>query len=270
MAGSLGTSLFEVRQGPGDWSDAPTRDLALLLNVGADIRSSRVDLGSGRLNQLTKSGEFIVTPPGSATDIQVDTDHHLMILAIPYARLCEAKQGCGLPTDGCFGRLHAQYNADPEVPRLMARLWAAMLGPNAGSALLSDALVLQLVSRLIDMAVRQNRPASGGLAAWQVRAAQEMIRDRLAETVTLADLAEAVGLSQWHFCRAFGETVGVTPHRAQVLARLDHARDRLAKSREPITEIAFDCGYQSSQAFARVFRKEVGTTPAAYRREVQT
>jgi AraC-like DNA-binding protein len=34
----------------------------------------------------------------------------------------------------------------------------------------------------------------------------------------------------------------------------------------PVTEIAFDVGYESSQALARLFRREVGLSPSDYRR----
>lgn len=269
MAGTLSATLLETRQGPGDWSAPPSSDLCVTVNVGNIMRWSCVDLGAGRLKDGMQRGEFGLTPPGTATQIVMDDYADMIILCVPYARLLSIQGEAGLPKDGDFGRLHAQINVDPEMPRLFAQLWGAMHGAHAGSVLLSDALVLQVMSRLLDLAGRKNRPATGGLAPWQVRKAREIILDRLAETVTLVELAEAVGLSPWHFCRAFAQTVGVTPHRAQMLARLDQAREMLGADGNSITDIALNCGYQSSQAFSRVFRKETGATPAAYRRAVR-
>jgi len=85
-------------------------------------------------------------------------------------------------------------------------------------------------------------------------------------TLSLQRLADTVRLSPYHFCRAFRVSTGVPPHRFLIRTRMERARALLA-GKMSITEIASDCGYQSSQAFARVFRKEVGTTPADYRRE---
>lgn len=267
MAGALGATLMEARQGPGDWSAPASSDLTVTLNIGHVMHWQCVDLGAGRLKDGMQRGDFGLTAPGAATQIVMDGENDMLLLSIPYTRLLSTQNSAGLPEDGDFGKAHTQINVDPELPRMMSQLWAAMHGAHAGSALLSDALVLQVVSRLIDLAGRQNRPATGGLAPWQMRKAQEIIRDRLSETVTLAELAEAVGLSPWHFCRAFSRTAGVTPHRAQMLARLDLARELLTNKCQSITEIALDCGYQSSQAFSRVFRQEMGQTPASFRRK---
>jgi AraC family transcriptional regulator len=265
-AGGLGASLFEVSQGPGDWSDDANSDLVVFLNTGPNIDRQRVNLGAGPLPPSLRAGEFAVTPPASATEIEVDDPQHLLVLCLPWQRVMERTVVSGLPVNGDFGRLHAQTHRDPEVPRLMLRLWAAMRGPHASSALLADSIVLHILSRFSASAERQ-RHAIGGLAPWQVRLAQRLIRDRLADPITLAELGDAVGLSAFHFCRAFHQSVGVSPHRAQILARMERACGLLEASTKTITEIALECSYQSSQAFSRVFRKEIGATPLVYRRD---
>ena len=49
--------------------------------------------------------------------------------------------------------------------------------------------------------------------------------------------------------------------------RLRRACQRLAESNEPITQIAFNCGFGSSSYFAKVFRNAYGRTPVEYRKE---
>ncbi|NJS15771.1 MAG: helix-turn-helix transcriptional regulator, partial [Sphingopyxis sp.] len=79
--------------------------------------------------------------------------------------------------------------------------------------------------------------------------------------------ASLAGLSPFHFARAFKQTIGVPPHRYQLNARIAKAKALLEVSDATVTTIAFEVGYESSQALARVFRREVGISPSNYRRQ---
>jgi AraC family transcriptional regulator len=85
------------------------------------------------------------------------------------------------------------------------------------------------------------------------------------QEVPLAALAAAANISPWHFARAFKHTTGVPPHHYQLMLRMNCAKDLLTKTGLPITKVAERVGYGSSQALARAFRKEVGTSPLEYR-----
>ncbi|MFX8016085.1 helix-turn-helix transcriptional regulator, partial [Acinetobacter baumannii] len=56
-------------------------------------------------------------------------------------------------------------------------------------------------------------------------------------------------------------------HRFLVKLRIDKARELLESTDLPIIEIAAQVGYDDPSYLARLFRREVGVTPAAYRRE---
>lgn len=94
------------------------------------------------------------------------------------------------------------------------------------------------------------------------------MRDHHAEDVALARLAGLVGLSQFHFARAFRQSVGAPPARHLATIRLECAQRLLANPRIPVTEIAGLVGYDSPQALARAFRREYGVSPTSYRREL--
>lgn len=85
------------------------------------------------------------------------------------------------------------------------------------------------------------------------------------EPAALADLARAAGLSRYHFLRTFKRVTGVTPHQWVLRMRLRHAAERLATSREPVTEIALDVGFDDLSNFIRSFRSEFGVSPSRYR-----
>ncbi|KQV42704.1 MULTISPECIES: AraC family transcriptional regulator [unclassified Rhizobium] len=95
---------------------------------------------------------------------------------------------------------------------------------------------------------------------------QEMIRSRLGGDLSLEELARACNLSESTFLRAFRETVGKTPHQFLMAERVEKARDLLAFSGLPISEIAAICGFADQSHFTRVFSRLVGAAPGVWRR----
>jgi transcriptional regulator GlxA family with amidase domain len=81
----------------------------------------------------------------------------------------------------------------------------------------------------------------------------------------LEDLARMAGLSRYHFLRAFKSVTGVTPHQWVLRARLRDTAHRLATSRSPVTEIAFDAGFTDLSNFIRGFVAKYGVSPRKYR-----
>ena len=167
-----------------------------------------------------------------------------------------------------LGRLHATGFKNVLIEQLLDRLWADAADHSAASRLQADAALLTLWAELL----RESRKplqirARGGLAPWQARRCIEYLNDRASENVGLEQLASLAGLSPFHFARAFKQTIGVPPHRYQLNARIAKAKALLEVSDATVTTIAFEVGYESSQALARVFRREVGISPSNYRRQ---
>jgi AraC family transcriptional regulator len=106
----------------------------------------------------------------------------------------------------------------------------------------------------------------GGLAAWQRRTVVAYIEEHLAESISLATLAQLVRLSPYHFCRAFKQSFGMPPHRFHTSCRIERAKTLLAKAAPSVTDIGFDLGYSQTSSFTVAFRKMTGLTPSAYHR----
>lgn len=107
----------------------------------------------------------------------------------------------------------------------------------------------------------------GGLTAWAVSRVVDRIKSEISLDHSVAELAANVGLSPSHFARAFKRSTGLTPHAFQRQARCDHARHLLESTPTSITDVATAVGYETPQAFARMFRIEVGASPRDYRSE---
>jgi AraC family transcriptional regulator len=117
------------------------------------------------------------------------------------------------------------------------------------------------------------RPASplirGGLAAWQQRIVTSYIEEHLADSISLAKLAQLARLSVYHFCRTFKKSFGVPPHRYHNIRRIERAKCLLARPACSVTEIGMMVGFSETSSFTTAFRKMTGSTPTAYRRSVE-
>ena len=107
--------------------------------------------------------------------------------------------------------------------------------------------------------------ARGGLPPRALRRVREFIEAHLEESISVQALAATVGLSMFHFARAFKQSEGVTPHEYLVQCRVRRARDLLAATDLPLSEIALAAGFADQSHCARRFREHIGVTPSSYR-----
>jgi transcriptional regulator GlxA family with amidase domain len=78
-------------------------------------------------------------------------------------------------------------------------------------------------------------------------------------------LARVSGVSAAHFARSFKEAFGLPPHRYLLTRRIERATALLRETELPITEIAFQTGWESLGTFGRTFRDVTGESPGAVR-----
>ncbi len=145
----------------------------------------------------------------------------------------------------------------------------ALEGSAALDALFRHQLTDLLATRLLaahagTTAVFQ--PTLGGLSPTALRRAIERLRSDVDADVSLAALASEAELSRFHFCRAFKESTGLSPHAWLRQHRLEQAVSMLRDTDESIVSIAAALGYSSQTAFAAAFRKLTGETPSDWRR----
>lgn len=78
-------------------------------------------------------------------------------------------------------------------------------------------------------------------------------------------LARVSGVSEAHFARSFKDAFGVPPHRYLLTRRIEKATTLLRETDLPITDIAFQTGWQSLGTFGRTFRDVTGESPGDFR-----
>jgi AraC family transcriptional regulator len=109
----------------------------------------------------------------------------------------------------------------------------------------------------------------GGLAPTALRRAIERLHSDGDTDLSLAALASDAGLSRFHFCRAFKESTGLSPHAWLRQHRVEQAMKMLRETDDPVVSIAAALGYSSQTAFAAAFRKLTGETPSDWRRRMR-
>lgn len=91
------------------------------------------------------------------------------------------------------------------------------------------------------------------------------IRTHLDDELTPEPLARLAGFSLHHFHRVFRGMIGQSVMEFVRDQRLERAAFRLKYGDRPVTEIAFDAGYGSHEAFTRAFRARFEAPPSGYR-----
>lgn len=91
-------------------------------------------------------------------------------------------------------------------------------------------------------------------------------RERLAQPLTVRELAAHAAMSERTFARRFVAETGTTPLRWLIAQRLNLARELLERDSLPVDQIADRCGFGTADNLRLHFQRQLRTTPSAYRR----
>ena len=109
------------------------------------------------------------------------------------------------------------------------------------------------------------RPSGASVAVARARA---LLDERLAERISLDELAAHARLDKFHLCRAFRDQVGLPPHAYVTHRRVSLAQSLLARG-IPQAEVAASVGLYDQSQLHRHFRRILGVTPGAFARAVR-
>ena len=161
----------------------------------------------------------------------------------------------------------SQLFRDPLVEATMTDIGYTRAGQTTDATLLHAAHMTahQLLDRPFDGTVENSDIAPLGKLA--LREIETALTQNLERHMTVGEMADLVGVSQYHFSRRFKAATGQTPHQYAINRKLDHAVKLLEEDEKSnIISIAQKIGYENSGQFARVFRKRFGLTPGGWRK----
>jgi len=123
---------------------------------------------------------------------------------------------------------------------------------------LLDELLFHVTRKLINSPLKRKKSFDLTQLEFQIKA-------DLQHKWTLSDLERITGYGKSRLSSIIRENTGVSPITYLTLLRLGKAKELLLKTDLSITDIAFECGFNSSQRFSTVFKKNIGKTPSEFR-----
>lgn len=265
--GSLGAAGLLIDQPSGTYETSGTEDLVLCSVVSEQVEAG-IDFGAGRFRYLSAQTPFFLSPPRAPSIFVVEDDHVARLLAVPMREVRELLGRHGLHAFDALEPLFSGGFHDPFLAGILPQLWQALAFEDRAGLLLQDSLLVTIIlalQRAGGSRQTQRLRITGGLSPAMARKATEFLMAGIEEPRGLKALAEHCGMSEFHLHRAFTRTMGCSPHRWQFLKRMERARALLDDQRLSVLEVAIATGYESPQAFARVFRRHYGYTPGKYR-----
>ncbi len=162
-----------------------------------------------------------------------------------------------------------------EAGEILARLIELITAESANPRFGGDSVIERLCDSLFVLVVRHcienNLVQQGVFAAMhdrRVAAALEAMHNEPWKAWTIADLCSRAGASKTVLSEKFVELIGASPIEYLATWRMQIAARWLTESSMTIERVAERCGYDSTPAFGRAFKRALGVSPGAYRRGV--
>ena len=247
----------------------PMADHVIMAFPAEPVHFERRD-GKAFVKGMTRPGTVTVIPAGSSSRWDIYQPLSVVQLYVPQATLARVAREAATAAPGEL----AERTAHPDAitARLLLSATDALEGNAALDALFRHQLTDLLATRLVAAyagAQPRAQPLMGGLSPKVLARAIERLRSNSDADVSLAALAADAGVSRFHFCRAFKESTGLSPHAWLRQHRLEQAMSMLRDTNASVVSIAAALGYSSQTAFAAAFRKLTGETPSEWRRRMR-
>jgi AraC family transcriptional regulator len=249
------------------FNDAATPDMCVQLCVEG-MRSGVWDAGFGRTKLRLMPGQMVVSPADRPVEIQAAGMVGFCGVAFAWGPAREALERHLQQPLPDFSGLHTRVLMDGRLRTLVLAIAEEVESGSPSGRLYTDSLMTALLARLArlpeDGAGERLR---GGLSERQVETVRTYVREHIAATLTIDELAKLVHLSRFHFARSFQVSVGCSPHEFVLRERIARAQDMLRHSRGEVTiaDVARAVGFCDPSHLSRHFRRVVGVSPGVWR-----
>ncbi|MEV6114644.1 helix-turn-helix domain-containing protein [Streptomyces sp. NPDC052109] len=239
---------------------APTHLLILHLSGPVTVRRGQ---GADRRSRTVPAGGLFLQPADRSLAVELGGRLDTIHTYLTDDALREANGGRPVQLTEELGA------SDPLAEQLVLALESTVRSWEPSARTYSDQLTGMLAAQLVrrhGVHAAAPAPDRSGLSDRQLAAVRDLMDQRLAEPLPIADLAASASLSPSQFTRRFRASTGQSPHQFLLRLRLDAACRLLRTGSAPIAEVAVTCGFSHQEHLTRVMRARLGTTPAALRR----
>ncbi|MGH7754664.1 MAG: helix-turn-helix domain-containing protein [Vulcanimicrobiaceae bacterium] len=258
----LSAAIFEANG--GRMERRPSAEHHIAFYFGIPIRAACRCEGPVR-ERLQLPGDFDVIPAGASAVWEDAAPTPVLGISLSPVLIATAAREMGLRGEPPSLAPQLQVR-DPKVEHLAWAIKAELESDEPLGRLYAESLGLALASQLLRRdAPLVARRCDGALSQRRLQRVLDHIRENVAQTLSLEELAALAGVSRSHFKILFKRAVGVPAHQYVIRRRVEAAIGLLASERLPLSEIALAAGFANQSHLARCMRRVAGMTP----REVQ-
>ena len=266
-----GIKLEHYRLPAGELPEHCHREHVVLIAMNDGVRGEIRTASGLRIGGTQSSGNVCVLPSGLAHTARLEDPCEQLALHLDPSLVrraaseslktgnFEVAERC-TPSDGVISSIGMALLGELESEGLSGRLYAESL---------ANVLAVHLL-RHYTTGTDQVQRFSGGLSAQKLRQVMAFVGENYSNDIPLSQLANAAGMSSFHFAREFKRTTGTTPHQYLIKFRVERAKALLAEGEMPLIEVGLQSGFSHQSHFTRLFHRLTGTTPQSYRLMFQT
>jgi AraC-like DNA-binding protein len=134
---------------------------------------------------------------------------------------------------------------------------------------LLKASALKITHLIIRQFLDLKHPTSVIMHRMSVNKALEFLNEHYGEKISIHDMATAASCSVSHFSRIFKEETGIAPSDYIMMVRLDYAKRMLRSDEKTLTQVALDCGFNSSSYFSHCFSRAFNISPSDFKKSLE-
>lgn len=212
---------------------------------------------SGRGNVDAYAGDVITTNPGEVHDgrpLGGPSRRWRIVYFDPSVLASMTSTGSG------NAAITRPVIRDPTLRQALRRLFARLEA--RAERLACEESLAEACALLLD---RHTTAASIGETRADVRHVRDRLADDSADAPTLGELAAIAGVSRYQVLRRFQKAYGVAPHAWLLQRRAERARS-LIRHGAGLAAAAAACGFADQSHMTRVFVRQFGFTPGAWRK----
>ena len=268
---SLHAAILE--EAPFNVVERPIRHPSLIYHLSRPTEVSRKIEGAARETALIGPRRICLTP-GEATTEWRHSGHpeilQVYLRQSVYEGAVSEIYGC----DSSGAELVPRFAMlDPLLEQLAIAIGNAL---RDGSAEYSDGLYIDTIAQMMAVHLARthstrSRPArilaAKPLAGWKMRRVIEFIEENLEGDLSLQAMAAEVDISPLYLARAFKAAIGQSPHQFVLARRIERAKELLRNTDLAVVDVALSAGFSSQSHLSHWFIRQVGVSPAAYRRQ---
>ncbi len=205
-----------------------------------------------------------VAIPRDAIDLHRHNGTRIILVSLPPALLEERASALGV--DVARLELGEGQCDDAQIIHIVTALALAANDEGGDQAIVCDRLVDALCARLIAPQDMVSGGRAQELSLPQKRRVIDFIEARLAEKLSLSQIAKVARVSASHLKVLFRRTFGVPVHQYIIRRRVERAAEMIKGGVGPLSDVAVAAGFAHQSHLSRCMKRVLGTTPAALAR----